>query len=129
MVGSRQYFRYTTDAAVDFVISMDESNALAVGAALNPYVGTVAIYGIPSNITPRYARYVTASGKRSRNIPICDDTVLSSALPNTLTTIGADDGEVTPVEENTFKLQALVGELFRVQTSDPDTGLTDGTNP
>lgn len=126
MVGSKQYYEYTTDAVQLFVIQIDESNALAMGA-LNPLVGATVRYGIPANIKPRYARYVTSSGARARNIPICDDTILSSGLPATITTAAADQGTVTPVAENTFRLKSLVGELFLNQTSLPDTGLVDGT--
>lgn len=125
MVGSKQYFEYTTDTAQLFVIQIDESNAEALGA-INPPVGATVRYGIPANLEVRYARYVTASGARSRNIPVCDETVVSSALPATLTTSLADEGSVTPVAENTFRLKALVGEVFSNQTSLPDTGLTDG---
>jgi hypothetical protein len=104
---------------------MDESNAEAMGAA-NPTVGSVVRYSIPGNLKPRYARYVTASGARSRNIYICDETIVSSALPATLTTLAADEGSVTPTAENTFRLKSLIGEVFTNQTALPDTGLTDG---
>lgn len=125
VVGSKQYYLYTTDATTQFVIQIDESNSEAMGAANTP-VGTLVLYGIPNNLRPRYARYVTASGLRSRNIPICDDTILSSALPATITTAAADEGTVTPGGENTFRLKTLVGEIFSNRTSIPDTGLTDG---
>lgn len=125
MVGSKQYFEYTTDSAQLFVIQIDESNAEAMGA-VNPPVGANVRFGIPANLAVRYARYVTASGARSRNIPICDETVISSALPATLTTALPDEGSVTPAGENTFRLKSLVGEIFTNQTSLPDTGLTDG---
>lgn len=125
MVGSKQYFLYTTNAAQDFVIQIDESNAEAMGG-VNPTVGSLILYGIPKNLKPRYARYVTASGARSRNIPICDETVISSALPATLTTNAADQGSVTPPAENIYRLKTLVGEVFANQSALPDTGLTDG---
>lgn len=125
MVGSKQYFLYETDALQTFVIQIDESNAEAMGA-VNPSVGSTVLYGIPRNLKPRYARYVTASGLRSRLIPICSSIATSDDLPAQFTVGAPDTGGVSPAPENVFNIKTLSGEIFKVQVAIPDTGLTDG---
>lgn len=124
MAGSLKYFVYTTDTGNDFGILMDEDHGEAIP---NADVTTTpsGLYGIPVNLTPRYARYQSTSGKRSLSIVICDETLSSDDLPQTITITSAN-GEVSEdATDNSFNLSALFGERFKPIKA-VDTNLTDG---
>ena len=113
MSGSIKNFVYTTDAGDDFVIRADESNTEAAGGAVDLAAGASTLYGLPRNVTPRYARYGNAAGTITRKCILC--------------TVGATP--TTPIIDSvsgeSLDLLAIVGEYARVNNG-TDTGLLDG---
>jgi hypothetical protein len=108
MAGSRFNFLYTTDAGVKYWISMDKSNALAVGNVT--YDGSVPD-SVPRNIKPRYARFRSNDGLHSIKVPIGTST---QAVPSKIQSYDAVD----------CFYKGLTGEKRKIATTQ-DTGLVN----
>lgn len=113
MAGSIKAFKYTTDAGDDFVVYADESNTEAAGGAVDLPAGASTLYGLPRNVTPRYARYGNAAGTIVRKCILCT----AGATPTTPI--------VDAVSAESLDLLAIVGERARINNG-TDTGLLDG---
>jgi hypothetical protein len=113
MVGSKKWFRYTTDEGDDFALLADESNTELAGGAVDLTGGASTLYGLPGNIRPRYGRYRSADGLVVRKCYSC-------TLGATLTTPIID-----PSSGLSLELSAIVAEE-RTFATGTDTGLLDG---
>lgn len=113
MVGSKKYFRYTTDAGDDFALLADESNTELAGGGVDLTGATSALYELPKNVKPRYGRYSSADGLVVRKCYSC-------TVGATLTTPIID-----PSSGLSLELKAIVAEEIRFP-SGTDTGLLDG---
>lgn len=113
MVGSKKWFRYTTDAGDDYALQADESNTELAGGAVDLTGGASTLYTLPRNVKPRYGRYVSADGLIVRNCFSC-------TLAATLTTPIID-----PSSGVSLELRAIVAESRTFPTG-TDTGLIDG---
>lgn len=124
MAGSLKWFIYTTDTGNDFGVNMDEDWGEKV---LNPDVTTdpSGLYGLPSNLEPRVARYRASSGTRQLAIIVCDPNTTTDTLPQTIT-IDATNGEPSAIAgENVLALTSFKGEIF-TPIKATDTGQIDG---
>lgn len=113
MAGSLKWIQYTTDAGDAFALFADESNGEAAGTAVDVTGGTSTLYGIPSTVTPRYARYQDATGTIVRRAYI--------SVNGTNPTTPIND----PVSGASLDLVAIVAEQRRFVTG-VDTGILDG---
>lgn len=113
MAGSKKWFVYTTSYdGTSFAIELDESNTELAGGAIDFPNGGTVVYALPSNVKPRYARYVSADTLTVRNCVICDPAA-------TVNPTIAD-----PVSGQTLTLVATVAEQIRLPRGE-DTGLID----
>lgn len=113
MVGSKKWFRYTTDGGNDFGLLADESNTEAAGGAVDVTGGTSTLNALPKNIKPRYGRYVSADGLTVRIAYFC-----TAAATPTTPIIDASSGL-------SLNLKKYYAEEVSYITGD-DTGLLDG---
>jgi len=120
MAGSLKWFEYNIDDGTTFAVFMDESNGEAVGNT-DWSSSSSGLFKLPKNITPRYARYVSADGVRSANIIIGDENATVTTVPATIDFQVA--GSATPVE---LTLTEFVGERIKLIPRADDTGLNDG---
>jgi len=113
MAGSLKWFTYTTDAGDSFGVFADESNAELAGTGVDLGGQTSALYALPRNVQPRYARYQDASGTVVRKALICTQ----GGTPTTPI--------IDPSSGLSLNLVAIVGEKARILTG-VDTGIIDG---
>jgi len=120
MAGSKKYFVYTTDSAVEFAALLDESNTEAVNGTTGDYTSTTAIeFTIPKNVRPRKAVYANAAGTRKISC-----TVLTQ---DAYTTIQTDKPTIPdPIAgSGTLALVQKIPERVTIPIA-ADTGLNDG---
>lgn len=124
MAGSIKGFLYTTDTGGTFGVRMDEDWGELVS---NSDIATDPsnVYGIPINLTPRYALYRSSTGNRQLSIIVCDPEANSSTVPQTIT-ISSSNGEVSETAgDNTLVITSFKGEVYQPIKA-VDTGLVDG---
>lgn len=124
MAGSVKAFLYTTDTGGTFGVRMDEDWGELVS---NPDIATDPsnVYGLPINLTPRYALYRSSTGNRQLAIIVCDPEANSSTVPQTIT-ITASNGEVSETAgDNILTITSFKGEVYQPIKA-IDTGLIDG---
>jgi len=113
MAGSLKWFSYTTDVGDVFGVFADESNAELAGTGVDLTGQASALYALPRNVQPRFARYQDASGTIVRK-------ALISVQGTAPTTPIIDPGSGASLD-----LTAIVGEKVRILTG-VDTGIIDG---
>ena len=113
MAGSLKWLQYTTDVGDIFGIFADESNAELAGTAVDLTGGASALYALPRNVKPRYARYQDATGTIVRKAIIC----IQGTAPTTPI--------IDPSSGASLELTAIVGEKVRILTG-IDSGIIDG---
>lgn len=118
MAGSLKWFEYTANTTDVFAIFMDESNGEAVGN-VDYTAGSTAVYKLPGNVDPRYARYSSSDNRYGRNIA-CSTEAILTACPATIDVQDGNGGTVT------LSLRQRVGEVVRLLPTDVDTGIDDG---
>lgn len=113
MVGSKKYFRYTTDAGTDFALLADESNTELGGGGVDLTGGSSLLFELPKNVRPRHARYVSADGLVVRKAYGCTAGVTYT----------------TPIIDPSSGLSLEIKAIYAEETRFPsgtDTGLIDG---
>lgn len=122
MAGSIKYFVYTDNAGNDWALKRDESNTEAVNGGTQDYPDAAVTpppqFEIPRNVTPRYARYVSADTTVSRTIVCLTQTIANGLAANVGSFTDVVSGKVVFLKE-------VVGER-KVNPMGIDTGLTDG---
>ena len=108
-----KWFSYTTDVGDNFAVFADESNAELVGTGIDLTGAASTLYGLPRNVTPRYARYGDATRTIVRKALIS----VQGTAPTTPIT--------DPSSGASLELLAIVGEEVRV-VSGVGTGIIDG---
>lgn len=119
MAGSLKWFLYTADSGTQYAVYRDESNLEAVNGAVGDYpdTGGTVTAGLPNNLKPRYASYVSATNTVRRNV-ICLTAAIFNALAPGATITDQTSGL-------TLTLVSKTGEKSRLPRGQ-DTGLTDG---
>lgn len=110
MAGSIKYISYTTGLGDTFALKCDESNAEAVSSS---DLTAATDYTLPSNVTPRYARYASPDGLTVRK---CYLSTAALVAPATI---------VDSLTGATLNLVGTVAEKITVPNP-TDTGLIDG---
>lgn len=117
MAGSRRWFTYTDETNQAWAIERDETLTEAVnGEATLPEPGSDTL---PRAIQPRYLRYNSATGTRSKSVVLLDNTAAALLAAPPIISVNDGDGLIS------LYLTSYQGERRRITTS-TDTGLDDG---
>lgn len=117
MPGSRRWFTYTDETNQGWAIERDEELTETVNAtAALPEPGSDTL---PRAIQPRYLRYNSATGTRSKSIVLLANTAAALLAAPPIITIDDGDGGVS------YYLTSYQGEKRRYTTA-TDTNLNDG---
>lgn len=117
MVGSKKWFKYTTDKGDEFAIFLDESVTEDANGTGKDYTNTdTQQYAVPSNVVPRRAYYSNSDGTRTIRA-----TILLVADYNAL---DPSDTIVDPIGTGNLNLVRKTPEKIRLPKG-VDTGQTD----
>lgn len=120
MAGSLEVFKYTTDGGAEYLVKIDESNAVAAGFT-EATTADLSLPRLPSDIKMRYINVVSESGIRRR---IFVPTVTSPFWTGATRTINLLVQTGLTGQSVPFTSSSRTGERERY-LSVADTGQTD----
>lgn len=118
MVGSKRWFRYTSDAGDNYAIQLDESNTESANGSSSTAVPPN--FAVPRNIKPRHGIFRSADGNTVRKAVYLTPEDFTAATAVDSFTAGGSNVTVT--------LSLKKGEVVAIPKA-IDTGLNDGDNP